>query len=280
MGRIKWTLLLIVFAMNVNAQTAHHKHPSAKDSVILSAGLVFQRNIKSLQGDKWQLWFRKEEEVTLIDEVEHKKTSDEGFLRYWDSQRTPLPYLSDAFEDKGHLYVLLFKDFGAMLQVYDLQTAMHQQEVYIASCGGGSIENFGSFFVKGVCWEFDGQLFLYISTGRSVAAKTERFVYKTDTDLGWAAVYPYSRDYYQDEIVPNFDPLSRESKRLHYIGKAPFVVGYSHYYFYKQNDGSIRILEYSETSHRLVTDNKIFIAEWADKNKNSIQFKEVNLQKD
>lgn len=81
MYRIKWTLLLIVLAMNVNAQAAHYKHPSAKDSVILSDGVVvFQRNIKSLQGNKWQLWFRKGEEVTLIDEVEHKRHRMKGFF--------------------------------------------------------------------------------------------------------------------------------------------------------------------------------------------------------
>ena len=139
----------------MNAQ--EYKPRDEKNPIQLSDEYTLYQKEKNI-GDKdivaWQLYLKKGDRLSLLDEKEVKT----DFSTPFDDEATNkmlnreaimfIPKLIDAFKEKQNIFVFLYKDRSAMLQNYTFNEEKKNfkiKEYPLIAIGGGSVMNFGVY---------------------------------------------------------------------------------------------------------------------------------------
>ena len=139
----------------MNAQ--EYKPRDEKNPIQLSDEYTLYQKEKNI-GDKdivaWQLYLKKGDRLSLLDEKEVKT----DFSTPFDDEATNkmlnreaimfIPKLIDAFKEKQNIFVFLYKDRSAMLQNYTFneeKKTFKIKEYPLIAIGGGSVMNFGVY---------------------------------------------------------------------------------------------------------------------------------------
>ena len=139
----------------MNAQ--EYKPRDEKNPIQLSDEYTLYQKEKNI-GDKdivaWQLYLKKGDRLSLLDEKEVKT----DFSTPFDDEATNkmlnreaimfIPKLIDAFKEKQSIFVFLYKDRCAMLQNYTFneeKKTFKIKEYPLIAIGGGSVMNFGVY---------------------------------------------------------------------------------------------------------------------------------------
>ena len=151
-------LTLFVITLNVFVVNAQEYKPrDEKNPIQLSDEYTLYQKEKNL-GDKdivaWQLYLKKGDRLSLLDEKEVKT----DFSTPFDDEATNkmlnreaimfIPKLIDAFKEKQNIFVFLYKDRSAMLQNYTFneeKKTFKIKEYPLIAIGGGSVMNFGVY---------------------------------------------------------------------------------------------------------------------------------------
>ena len=139
----------------MNAQ--EYKPRDEKNPIQLSDEYTLYQKEKNI-GDKdivaWQLYLKKGDRLSLLDEKEVKT----DFSTPFDDEATNkmlnreaimfIPKLIDAFKEKQNIFVFLYKDRSAMLENYTFneeKKTFKIKEYPLIAIGGGSVMNFGVY---------------------------------------------------------------------------------------------------------------------------------------
>ena len=151
-------LTLFVITLNVFVVNAQEYKPrDEKNPIQLSDEYTLYQKEKNI-GDKdivaWQLYLKKGDRLSLLDEKEVKT----DFSTPFDDEATNkmlnreaimfIPKLIDAFKEKQSIFVFLYKDRSAMLQNYTFneeKKTFKIKEYPLIAIGGGSVMNFGVY---------------------------------------------------------------------------------------------------------------------------------------
>ena len=151
-------LTLFVITLNVFVVNAQEYKPrDEKNPIQLSDEYTLYQKIKNIE-DKdiliWQLYLKKGDRLSLLDEKEVKTDfstpfDDEATNKMLNREAIMLiPNLIDAYKEKQNIFVFLYKDRSAMLQNYTFneeKKTFKIKEYPLIAIGGGSVMNFGVY---------------------------------------------------------------------------------------------------------------------------------------
>ena len=143
-------IIIYLFLLNYTIMEAQ------KTNITLSETLsVYQIEKEEKKGfTKWQLYLKKGDRLSLLDEKEVKTDfstpfDDEATNKMLNQEAIMLiPNLIDAYKEKQSVFVFLYKDRSAMLQNYTFneeKKTFKIKEYPLIAIGGGSVMNFGVY---------------------------------------------------------------------------------------------------------------------------------------
>ena len=150
-------LTLFVITLNVFVVNAQEYKPrDEKFPFQLSDEYTLYQKIKNEDKDIliWQLYLKKGDRLSLLDEKEVKTDfstpfDDEATNKMLNREAIMLiPNLIDAYKEKQNIFVFLYKDRSAMLQNYTFneeKKTFKIKEYPLIAIGGGSVMNFGVY---------------------------------------------------------------------------------------------------------------------------------------
>ena len=155
MRKIIINSLVLFNIIIMNAQ--EYKPRDEKNPIQLSDEYTLYQKEKNI-GDKdivaWQLYLKKGDRLSLLDEKEVKTDfstpfDDEATNKMLNREAIMLiPNLIDAYKEKQNIFVFLYKDRSAMLQNYTFneeKKTFKIKEYPLIAIGGGSVMNFGGY---------------------------------------------------------------------------------------------------------------------------------------
>lgn len=250
---------------------------------------VYQQYTKIEEKDmiNWKLYLKKEgeKELKLLDELEvQKNTIPPNALPALKAIANELnqeiimklPRLIDAYKEGQRIYVFLYKNRSAMLQIYDFENGVDfkKYEYTLIPLWGGSVMNFGIYNLLTLKKMLGKTYFVIVHLGRSGRGKDkflmirDREVYELifkDTEKTKTFTSPLvsrEKEYLQKEIREKLieHKFLKENNQFVYLGylddffEQDFAGAGNTYFFYKDDIDpfQIRVIKY-DNSYKIWT---------------------------